>query len=255
MSDMDKILVLFLLPAASAEGSHSISALLTYHQGKTPFPKISILSMLDDVPLVYYNGDTNTIFYRGNTTNEDTLINPAEYTSIYDFTIIKWEKVTAYLNNTPVKPKVHIIQTLSGSRVMCLATGFYPRHINLTLFRDGQQVSDDDITGGDLLPNDDGTYQMRKILKISEKQQREKHKYTCTVTHLSLDNKLDVTFEYDGTLLKPVLSSVLTVVVLMIGIVFAVILCKKQQAASKEGVSSPKGSLTIISLRSQSSDV
>ncbi|XP_073724654.1 hereditary hemochromatosis protein homolog isoform X2 [Misgurnus anguillicaudatus] len=157
--------------------------------------------------------------------------------------------------NRRVKPKVHIIQTLSGSRVMCLATGFYPRHINLTLFRDGQQVSDDDITGGDLLPNDDGTYQMRKILTISEKQQREKHKYTCTVTHLSLDNKLNVTFEYDGTLLKPVLSSVLTVVVLMIGIVFAVILCKKQQAASKEGVSSPKGSLTIISLRSQSSDV
>uniref|UniRef100_A0A8C2BEU5 Immunoglobulin C1-set domain-containing protein n=1 Tax=Cyprinus carpio TaxID=7962 RepID=A0A8C2BEU5_CYPCA len=67
--------------------------------------------------------------------------------------------------------------------------GFYPRHINLTLFRDGQPVSDHEITGGDLLPNADGTYQMRKSLEISA---ADKHKYTCSVTHLSLDNKLDI---------------------------------------------------------------
>ncbi len=69
----------------------------------------------------------------------------------------------------------------------CLATGFYPRHINLTLFRDEQPVADHEITGGDLLPNGDGTYQMRKSLEISA---ADKHKYTCSVTHLSLDNKL-----------------------------------------------------------------
>ncbi len=72
----------------------------------------------------------------------------------------------------------------------CLATGFYPRHINLTLFRDEQPVADHEITGGDLLPNADGTYQMRKSLEISA---ADKHKYTCSVTHLSLDNTLDVT--------------------------------------------------------------
>uniref|UniRef100_A0A8C1QGU5 Ig-like domain-containing protein n=1 Tax=Cyprinus carpio TaxID=7962 RepID=A0A8C1QGU5_CYPCA len=77
-----------------------------------------------------------------------------------------------------------------GSRLSCLATGFYPRHINLTLFRDGQPASDHEITGGDLLPNADGTYQMRKSLEISA---ADKHKYTCSVTHLSLDNKLDIT--------------------------------------------------------------
>ncbi len=71
----------------------------------------------------------------------------------------------------------------------CLATGFYPRHINLTLFRDEQPVADHEITGGDLLPNADGTYQMRKSLEISA---ADKHKYTCSVTHLSLDNKLDI---------------------------------------------------------------
>ena len=52
-----------------------------------------------------------------------------------------------------VKPRVRFLQkTLpdsGGVKVTCLATGFYPRHINLTLLRDGQPVSDHQITGGD----------------------------------------------------------------------------------------------------------
>ncbi|KAL0185786.1 hypothetical protein M9458_017456, partial [Cirrhinus mrigala] len=79
-------------------------------------------------------------------------------------------------------------------QISCLATGFYPRHINLTLFRDGQPVYDNQITGGEILPNGDGTYQMRKSLVISEEELREGHKYNCTMKRLNLDNKLDITF-------------------------------------------------------------
>ncbi|KAL0186713.1 hypothetical protein M9458_018383, partial [Cirrhinus mrigala] len=79
-------------------------------------------------------------------------------------------------------------------QISCLATGFYPHHINLTLFRDGQPVDDDRITGGEILPNGDGTYQMRKSLLISEEELCEGHKYNCTMMHLSLDNKLDIAF-------------------------------------------------------------
>uniref|UniRef100_A0A673L1L1 Ig-like domain-containing protein n=1 Tax=Sinocyclocheilus rhinocerous TaxID=307959 RepID=A0A673L1L1_9TELE len=96
--------------------------------------------------------------------------------------------------NRKVKPQVRLIKKAfsdsGGFRVSCLATGFYPRHINLTLFRDEQPVADHEITGGDLLPNADGTYQMRKSLEI---RAADKHKYTCSATHLSLDNKLDLT--------------------------------------------------------------
>ncbi|CAM4734214.1 unnamed protein product [Leuciscus chuanchicus] len=97
--------------------------------------------------------------------------------------------------NRKVTPNITLTQKANSdsgeSRVSCLATGFYPRHINLTLFRDGQPVSDHEITGGDLLPNGDGTYQMRKSLEISA----DKHKYSCSVTHLSLDNKLIIELE------------------------------------------------------------
>ncbi|KTF85217.1 hypothetical protein cypCar_00014761, partial [Cyprinus carpio] len=62
---------------------------------------------------------------------------------------------------TPLKPRVRLVRKrLPDShrlQISCLATGFYPRHINLTLFRDGQPVDDDQITGGEILPNGDGT--------------------------------------------------------------------------------------------------
>ncbi|KAL7884083.1 hypothetical protein AOLI_G00068530, partial [Acnodon oligacanthus] len=70
-----------------------------------------------------------------------------------------------------VKPRVRLLMKphtdYGGARVSCLATGFYPRHINLTLLRNGQPVSEHLVSGGELLPNGDGTYQMRKSLEIS----------------------------------------------------------------------------------------
>ncbi|ROL43820.1 IgG receptor FcRn large subunit p51 [Anabarilius grahami] len=140
---------------------------------------------------------------------------------------------------TTVKPRVRLLkkELSSGFRVSCLATGFYPRHINLTLFRDGQPVSDHEITGGDLLPNGDGTYQMRKSLEISS----DKHKYTCSATHLSLDNKLDVTLEYDhGEPFKSVIPSVLVVLALMTVFGAVAAIWKKRHAVKQanESVSS-----------------
>uniref|UniRef100_A0A8C9VYJ0 Ig-like domain-containing protein n=1 Tax=Scleropages formosus TaxID=113540 RepID=A0A8C9VYJ0_SCLFO len=76
--------------------------------------------------------------------------------------------------------------------IVCLATGFYPRHIKMTLLRDERAVPDEELTAGEVFPNGDGTYQLRRSLALSEEEQRKKHVYTCTVTHLSLDNKLDV---------------------------------------------------------------
>ncbi|KAF4094948.1 hypothetical protein G5714_024026 [Onychostoma macrolepis] len=266
--------------------------LLTYIKGETPFPKFSATFMLDDVIVGHYNTETKNYVARGNTTNEDDVVDPKHFRAIsehlqnhltdrssylkpvnstegplvyqlmgvcelfdndksgqlvtkgafggsttdelrffddkftisYDVnytaqemkpfldlttwrhkhlyypacitTLKNYLKIRGTQVNRKVKPRVRLIQRASsdsgGSRLSCLATGFYPRHINLTLFIDGQPVADHEITGGDLLPNDDGTYQMRKSLEISA---ADKHKYTCSATHLSLDNTLDVILE------------------------------------------------------------
>ncbi|XP_056596231.1 hereditary hemochromatosis protein homolog [Triplophysa dalaica] len=330
---MDKLLVLLLLclPTAAPKGSHSLWLLATYMRGQTPFPQFSYTVMLDDVRVLYYNGETKTFTRRGNTTVEDHVFDSNDVLTISDYIEssfrIKWAIATNTLNKTEVKgalvlqrlvlcemkydgkpgqmitrdafegfttdelrytdknftyqgnlnitaqllkiqleltmqrhkhlylptclktlkgytetrknqinkkvkPKIRLFQKdqIFGSQVSCLATGFYPRHISLTMFRDGQPVSDHEITGGDLLPNDDGTYQMRKILRISAEEHRKKHKYTCTATHLSLDNKLDISLEYEhGTPLKSMIFSVLTALalVLILGAVAAVILYRE----------------------------
>ncbi|XP_051758592.1 hereditary hemochromatosis protein homolog [Ctenopharyngodon idella] len=125
-----------------------------------------------------------------------------------------------------------------GLQISCLATGFYPRHINLTLFRDGQPVDDDQITGGEILPNGDGTYQMRKSLVISAEELREKHKYNCTMKHLNLDNKLDITFVSDvaecdpGPFSLSVVISVLVLLCVAVLIITALIIWRKKRRAA-----------------------
>ncbi|KAG7493031.1 hypothetical protein MATL_G00020180 [Megalops atlanticus] len=104
------------------------------------------------------------------------------------------------LLNRKVHPRVRVIhkqeRETGGMEVTCLATGFYPRHINMTLQRNSQPVPDQELTRGEPLPNGDGTYQLRRSLSVSAEELRERHLYTCTVTHSSVDNKLDVSWEF-----------------------------------------------------------
>lgn len=323
---------LFLYPISALTGSHSLSLLLTYIKGETAFPVFSAIFMLDDITVGYYNSETKIYISRGNTTNEDNVVDQSHLNTISDYLrvhfmrrsnhlrpvnntethviyqivsmcevsnhkpgqmitksafrgstvdelhfldgkftyqgslnytkleikpyleLAMWrfetlyypaciETLKSYLKkrgtqvNRKVKPRVRLIQKASDSgwlAVSCLATGFYPRHINLTLLRDGQPVSDHEVTGGDLLPNGDGSYQMRKSLEIKA-EEREKHKYSCSATHLGLDNKLIVTLEFEpGEPYKPVIFSVLIslMLVLVFGIGVFIYRCRKTRAVT-----------------------
>ncbi|XP_067250021.1 DLA class I histocompatibility antigen, A9/A9 alpha chain-like [Chanodichthys erythropterus] len=318
-------------------GSHSLMALVTYIVGQTPFPEFSVVLMLDDLEIMYYDSTTWKAVYRSHSDskyydeeqsdagfifqdmynemenfsvkkhlnitdgfhvlqsvsgcellNDDKpgplhIWNAFDRQNIMEFTYdlekndiqmkkswIPWNQVKLlklkfiheniyhpicikvlrrYLNMEKnnvmrkVKPRVRLMKkTLTdsqGLQISCLATGFYPRHINLTLFRDDQPVDDDQITGGEILPNGDGTYQMRKSLMISAEEQRERHKYNCTMKHLNLDNKLDITFdvaEHDPGSFS--LSAVISVLVLMcvaVLIVTALNIWRRKRRASGRG--------------------
>ncbi|XP_051758566.1 major histocompatibility complex class I-related gene protein-like [Ctenopharyngodon idella] len=145
-----------------------------------------------------------------------------------------------------VKPRVRLMKKKltdsQGLQISCLATGFYPRHINLTLFRDGQPVDDDQITGGEILPNGDGTYQMRKSLMISAEELREEHTYNCTMKHLNLDNKLDIMFVIldvakcdPGPFSLSVVIGVLVLVCVAVLIITALIIWRKTRCAAERG--------------------
>ncbi|XP_059412792.1 major histocompatibility complex class I-related gene protein-like isoform X3 [Carassius carassius] len=158
-----------------------------------------------------------------------------------------------------VKPRVRLVKKMltdsHGLKISCLATGFYPRHINLTLFRDGQFVDDNQITGGEILPNGDGTYQMRKSLVISEEELHEGHEYNCTMKHLNLDNKLDIIFDVaesdPGSFSQSVVFGVLVFICLAALIITALIIWRKRHSAGQGSVSQGEYSPTPSSVQDE----
>ncbi|CAB1339053.1 unnamed protein product [Coregonus sp. 'balchen'] len=128
-----------------------------------------------------------------------------------------------------VPPRLRLIkkEVSGGLQVSCLAFGFYPRHINLTLLRDGQPVAEQELTGGQVLPSGDGTYQLRKSLEVSTEEPKKRHNYTCTASHLSLDNKLDVSWESGAERVHLSTLSALLVMVLIV-ILLGIFICVKR---------------------------
>ncbi|KAI1892972.1 hypothetical protein AGOR_G00139000 [Albula goreensis] len=304
------ILLLLLQTAAIDTGSYSLWTLATIIYGKTQFPEFSIVLMVDDTQVQYYDSNIKRVVSRRpqNTTaqgedaipegyeiviahleramkgrlskmmrvsnhtegvhvyqklvgcelhddRESMAVMRAAYDGIetlsynmknYTFNPLwpqfEWDlfKKEAVLNDFKVtylplcnktlrkeknvllrkeRPKVELLHnthTETGEvKLSCLATGFYPRHINMTMLRDGHPIPEEELILGDLLPNGDGTYQLRRTLSVGAEELRERHHYTCSVTHLTLENKLDISWEpKDGP--NTAISIVVVVVVLLL---------------------------------------
>ncbi|XP_061106827.1 major histocompatibility complex class I-related gene protein-like isoform X2 [Conger conger] len=138
-----------------------------------------------------------------------------------------------------VKPKIRVLQKQVGSagavEVTCLATGFYPRHIELTLQRDNQPVQEQELIRGDILPNCDGTYQQRMSLSVSAEELRVGHRYTCGVRHVSMDNKLDISWDPPQ---KPriglISGTVVTALIIVLSIIIIILIRKKRKNNVRE---------------------
>ncbi|XP_063051586.1 major histocompatibility complex class I-related gene protein-like [Engraulis encrasicolus] len=229
MSTMVNLLriVIWLLQTlgVTKSGTHSVWMMATYIKGETPFPEFSVYLTLDDVVILHFDSEEAEISHIDTHEGSGTKFNAEELSYFRTYVNGSLKNSASYLknhfNDSKVKPRIRLLQKTLGSegiRVTCLATGFYPRHINLTLLRDGQPVPDHQITGGELLPNGDETYQMRKSLEVST-EELQQHHYKCTAQHLSLDNKLDIDLESErNSVATPIVSAtVVTVFVCLVG--------------------------------------
>uniref|UniRef100_A0A4W5QGS8 Ig-like domain-containing protein n=1 Tax=Hucho hucho TaxID=62062 RepID=A0A4W5QGS8_9TELE len=230
-------------------GSHSLWVLATHISGETPFPKFTVVVMPDDVQVAYYDSNMKHFIYRGHNTPNKIHDNEAQDGAyIFGMMYNKMKERSFNLkNHFNLTERVQVQQRMSGCemldngepvilrlikkevsggfQVSCLVFGFYPRHINLTLLRDGQPV---DLTGGEVLPSGDGTYQLRKSLEVSTEELKKRHDYTCTASHLSLDNKLDVSWESGAERVHLSTLSALLVMVLIV-IILGIFICVKRR--------------------------
>ncbi|KAI2647340.1 H-2 class I histocompatibility antigen, Q10 alpha chain [Labeo rohita] len=89
-------------------------------------------------------------------------------------------------NGTP--PDVHVFAKRSTSdktklKLTCLATGFYHRDLMLIIREYRTSLPEDEVESTGIRPNHDGTFQMRKSVKINRAEIAE---YDCFVTHKSI---------------------------------------------------------------------
>ncbi|KAG7318637.1 hypothetical protein KOW79_018392 [Hemibagrus wyckioides] len=86
-------------------------------------------------------------------------------------------------------PTASVFQKHSPSpEVVCHATGFFPKAVNITWRKDGEDVNED-VELRETLPNQDGSFQKRSILKVPA-EDLQKHTYTCVIQHSSLKEEL-----------------------------------------------------------------
>uniref|UniRef100_A0A8C1LH60 Major histocompatibility complex class I UBA n=1 Tax=Cyprinus carpio TaxID=7962 RepID=A0A8C1LH60_CYPCA len=110
----------------------------------------------------------------------------AEYWKAYlENTCIEWvQKYVAYGKDTlerKVSPQVSLLQKSSSSSVKCHATGFFPSGVTISWQKNGQEHHED-VYLGELLPNEDGTFQRTSTIRVSP-DELKKNQFSCVVEH------------------------------------------------------------------------
>uniref|UniRef100_A0A669DHL1 Major histocompatibility complex class I-related gene protein n=1 Tax=Oreochromis niloticus TaxID=8128 RepID=A0A669DHL1_ORENI len=94
----------------------------------------------------------------------------------------EWMKKSLSYGNSSlqrtVPPSVSLLQKTPSSPVSCHATGFYPDRAVMFWRKDGEKVHEG-VEIGDILPNDDGTFQMSVNLNVSSFTPEECSRFDC----------------------------------------------------------------------------
>ncbi|XP_032435787.1 major histocompatibility complex class I-related gene protein-like isoform X2 [Xiphophorus hellerii] len=88
---------------------------------------------------------------------------------------------------TTVHPSVSLLQKSPSSAVTCHATGFYPERAAVFWRKDGQELHEG-VEKGEILPNNDGTFQMSVDLNISPPE--DWARYDCVFQFTGAEDKI-----------------------------------------------------------------
>ncbi|XP_033886929.2 class I histocompatibility antigen, F10 alpha chain-like isoform X1 [Acipenser ruthenus] len=120
-----------------------------------------------------------------------------------------------------------INESSTVTEVSCHVSGFYPPEVEVRWVSDGQRQLEDSVQSGMLLPNQDGTYQLRKTLMLYPEELRRDN-YFCQVEHSSFPNTRILKWEprFDSDNGGPnvwLIAVVCGVGILLVGLVLGVV--------------------------------
>ncbi|XP_046698328.1 BOLA class I histocompatibility antigen, alpha chain BL3-7-like [Silurus meridionalis] len=141
-------------------------------------------------------------------------------------------------------PETSLFQEEASSpEVVCHATGFFPKALNISWQKDGEDVHKD-VDLRETLPNQDGSFQKRSILKVSA-EELQKHTYTCVIEHSSLEKDLVLPVSErrilrdggsdggSGGGLIGIIVGVIVALVVLVAVVAGIVIWKKKNSGFK----------------------
>ncbi|KAI4876397.1 hypothetical protein NFI96_007942 [Prochilodus magdalenae] len=139
-------------------------------------------------------------------------------------TYLHYSTASNYLS----KPDVYVFVKKSTTEsdklsLTCLATGFYPKDLQLYVRRFHTSLPEHLLTSSGVRPNEDGTYQLRKSVEIQEDQKAD---FDCHVDHITNSEAIKEDEGCTYCLIGQKKEVIVGVIVgLVVGLVFLVILC------------------------------
>ncbi|XP_024153123.1 major histocompatibility complex class I-related gene protein isoform X2 [Oryzias melastigma] len=92
------------------------------------------------------------------------------------------------------RPSVSLLQKTPSSPVSCHATGFYPEKADLFWRKDGEEIHEG-VEKGQILPNNDGTFQMSSELDVSFVKEEDWSRYDCVFQLYGLKEDIITTLD------------------------------------------------------------
>nr|XP_023699827.1 class I histocompatibility antigen, F10 alpha chain-like isoform X5 [Paramormyrops kingsleyae] len=151
----------------------------------------------------------------------------------YESGCINWLKKLLEYSISVRKTKVPEVKLIdrkpvaSAIEVTCHVTGFYPREVHVEWLGADELPLTEGVISGEVLPNGDGTYQLRKILTVPEGQGAQS--YSCQVTHSSVPENITVSWAPARAHLYGIIPGFLCIALVLM--VLAIFVFKKRRAA------------------------
>ncbi|KAK2830767.1 hypothetical protein Q5P01_018698 [Channa striata] len=120
-----------------------------------------------------------------------------------------------------VRPSVSLLQTSPSSPVSCHATGFYPDRATMFWRKDGDELQEN-VDHGEILPNQDGTFQITMNLHVSSVKPEDWTRYDCVFQLYGLEN--DITTKLDKAVIRTNENSMGLVIAIVAGVVLVVLI-------------------------------
>uniref|UniRef100_A0A673LTM9 Ig-like domain-containing protein n=1 Tax=Sinocyclocheilus rhinocerous TaxID=307959 RepID=A0A673LTM9_9TELE len=118
------------------------------------------------------------------------------------------------------RPEVYSSVKACGSSdqqvLVCLATGFYPKHVQMEIRRDQTLLPDEQLNSHGIRPNTDGSFQLMKSLQILPS---DRSHYQCVVKHQTLTEPLIISWG-NGAVFGLIVNLIIVAVLLSIVFTF-----------------------------------